>query len=72
VGVSIGVNTGPARVGNVGSAVKFKYGALGDTVNMGSRVQGHEVPESTVAHHRGDAGELGPLLPRAACARSAW
>lgn len=35
----IGVNTGLARVGNVGSDVKFKYGVLGDTVNFGSRLQ---------------------------------
>lgn len=38
--VGIGVNTGMARVGNIGSQRKFKYGALGDTVNMCSRVQG--------------------------------
>jgi adenylate cyclase len=38
--VGIGVNTGMARVGNIGSQRKFKYGALGDTVNVCSRVQG--------------------------------
>lgn len=38
--VGIGINTGPARVGNVGSDVKFKYGPIGNTVNLGSRVQG--------------------------------
>jgi adenylate cyclase len=36
----IGVNTGQARVGNSGSQHKFKYGPLGNTVNLGSRVQG--------------------------------
>jgi adenylate cyclase len=40
MGLSIGVNSGTARVGNVGSARKFKYGALGTTVNLASRVQG--------------------------------
>jgi adenylate cyclase len=38
--VGIGINTGLARVGNIGSRHKFKYGPLGDTVNMASRVQG--------------------------------
>jgi adenylate cyclase len=38
--VGIGINTGPARVGNTGSQRKFKYGPLGNTVNLGSRVQG--------------------------------
>ncbi len=38
--IGIGVNSGIAQVGNVGSAIKFKYGALGNTVNMASRVQG--------------------------------
>jgi len=38
--VSIGINTGPAQVGNIGSRRKFKYGAFGTTVNLSSRVQG--------------------------------
>lgn len=38
--VGIGINSGPARVGNVGSRLKFKYGVLGHTVNVGSRLQG--------------------------------
>ena len=38
--LGIGINTGPARVGNIGSHIKFKYGPLGTTVNMASRVQG--------------------------------
>jgi adenylate cyclase len=40
MGLGIGVNTGIARVGNTGSRQKFKYGPLGDTVNVASRVQG--------------------------------
>jgi adenylate cyclase len=40
MGFGVGVNTGIARVGNMGSKRKFKYGPLGDTVNVASRVQG--------------------------------
>jgi adenylate cyclase len=39
-GLGIGINTGIARVGNTGSHRKFKYGPLGSTVNVASRVQG--------------------------------
>ncbi len=37
---SIGINSGQARAGNAGSEHKFKYGPLGKTVNLASRVQG--------------------------------
>lgn len=36
----IGINTGEAFVGNTGSTRRFKYGPLGNTVNLASRVQG--------------------------------
>jgi class 3 adenylate cyclase len=38
--IGIGINTGIARVGNTGSNRKFKYGPLGNAVNLASRVQG--------------------------------
>src|SRR5438132_11366649 len=38
--LGIGINTGIAQVGNTGTHHKFKYGALGNTVNLASRVQG--------------------------------
>jgi adenylate cyclase len=40
INLGIGINTGIAQVGNTGSTYKFKYGALGNTVNVASRVQG--------------------------------
>jgi adenylate cyclase len=40
VDFGIGICTGPARVGNTGSNQKFKYGPMGTTVNLGSRIQG--------------------------------
>ena len=36
----VGVATGPALFGNMGSRQKFDYTALGDTVNLGSRLEG--------------------------------
>lgn len=36
----IGVHTGTALVGNIGTRGKLKYGALGDTLNTASRVEG--------------------------------
>jgi adenylate cyclase len=36
----IGICSGKATVGNIGSHKKFKYGPLGDTVNIASRIQG--------------------------------
>ena len=36
----IGINTGRARVGNVGFERKFRYAPFGNTVNLASRVQG--------------------------------
>jgi len=40
VELGIGMNSGIARVGNTGSRQRLKYGPLGDTVNVASRVQG--------------------------------
>ncbi len=39
-GLGIGVNSGTALVGNTGSHKKFKYGPLGHSVNLASRIEG--------------------------------
>ncbi|MEX1115879.1 MAG: adenylate/guanylate cyclase domain-containing protein [Akkermansiaceae bacterium] len=36
----IGLNTGPAIIGNIGYEARLNYTAMGDTVNLGSRLEG--------------------------------
>ncbi|MDD9893624.1 MAG: adenylate/guanylate cyclase domain-containing protein, partial [Gammaproteobacteria bacterium] len=38
--VGVGVNSGPMNVGNMGSEFRMAYTVLGDTVNLGSRLEG--------------------------------
>lgn len=40
ISVGIGLNTGPALVGNAGTRYRMKYGPRGHTVNLASRVEG--------------------------------
>ena len=70
VRVGIGINTGIACVGNMGAETRFNYSAVGDAVNMASRVETASkhvnfdilVSDATAAQLKGmallDAGEL--------------
>jgi adenylate cyclase len=40
INVGVGLNTGVAVVGNMGSDLKFNYSVLGDSVNLASRLEG--------------------------------
>lgn len=40
VRIGVGLNTGVCCVGNLGSRQRFDYSAIGDSVNVGSRIEG--------------------------------
>jgi adenylate cyclase len=68
--VGIGISSGEALVGNIGTHRKFKYGPLGTVVNLASRVQGATKPFRTSMLLTGATAEKVPgLFPTRRLAR---
>ncbi len=66
--MGIGLNTGEAVVGNIGSEKRTKYGVVGNTVNLAARVEGctvgGQVLLSASTYERlCEVAEVGPPLP---------
>jgi adenylate cyclase len=64
----VGVNSGPALVGNVGSADHLSFTAIGDTTNLASRLQSAAQPGQVLIGARtfaelGDGAVTEPLAP---------
>jgi adenylate cyclase len=65
IGVGIGLHTGEATVGYIGSDKRSEYTAIGDTVNLGARLEAHAkagkiiISEATAAEARSEY----PLTP---------
>ena len=64
----IGVNSGPALIGNIGAAEIRTYTAIGDTINLGARLEAAAPPGAVVIGPEtrrllGDAADVEPFGP---------
>jgi class 3 adenylate cyclase/tetratricopeptide (TPR) repeat protein len=51
VRMRIGINTGPVVVGTLGNDLRVEFKAVGDTVNLASRLEGMAEPGTTLVTH---------------------
>jgi class 3 adenylate cyclase len=66
VELAIGINSGPAVVGNVGSETRMQYTAIGDVVNVAARLEAIARPQQILItqatkHAAGDGFEYTPV-----------
>ena len=62
--LAIGINTGPAVVGNFGSEARMEYTCIGDTVNVAARLEALARPQQILASRSThDAAPDGDYLP---------
>jgi class 3 adenylate cyclase len=66
VGIRVGIHSGPVTVGNIGAPGRMNYTIVGDTVNVGQRLESlckqiyADRPEIAVALSAATAAKLGP------------